>query len=347
MTSRTQVDLLVIGAGPAGLAAGQMFSRLKRTCLIYDSGVYRNDVSDHAHAVAGFEGVNPAEIRRKYRQDIIEFYGDTTTFKQGKITTLNKVGEVFEAKDENGNEVVARKVILATGLKDKLPDIPGIADQWGKRAIHCIFCHGTETANKPFAFLFTAPNAWINPGLAGTMLKLWPSLKHDPVYVLTHGQDVNTAEGRKGAGLEAYWDIVQKKGYTIISSPITSVKSDADNTTLTITFQEHSSIQVPYMLLFPEKCTPNDHALPFVNEQLFGLPLGPMGTIPFDPASQGSGGGGGMPRMGDSPKTPVKGLFWAGNSGAPAGNVAISVAQGQMAGAVAGDELGDEDLAKL
>ncbi|WVQ75592.1 hypothetical protein IAR50_005220 [Cryptococcus sp. DSM 104548] len=346
MTSRTQVDLLIIGAGPAGLAAGQMFSRLKRSCLIYDSGVYRNGVSDHAHTIAGFEGENPAEFRRKCRQEIIDYYGDATKFKQGKITTLQKSGEVFEARDEEGNEVTARKVILATGLKDTLPDVPGIADQWGKRAIHCIFCHGTETANKPFAFLFTPSNAWINPGLVGTMLKMWPSLRQDPVYVLTHGLDVNTVEGRKGAGLEAYWDVVQKKGYTIVSSPITSVTADTDNTTLTITFQNHPSIQVPYMLLFPEKFTPSDDALPFVNEQLFGLPLGPMGTIPFDPASQG-GKGNGMPRMGDSPKTPVSGLFWAGNSGAPAGNVAISVAQGQMAAAVAGDELGAEDLAKL
>ncbi|WVQ85430.1 hypothetical protein IAT38_007595 [Cryptococcus sp. DSM 104549] len=340
--SPTNVDLLIIGGGPAGLSAAITFSRLRRSCIVYDSGVYRNGMSAHAHTILGFEGQSPASYRDKVRADLLEWYGDLTKYKEGKIVYVKKTGDVFEVKDAEGNELIARKIVLATGLKDYLPDIPGLAETWGKRAIHCIFCHGTETANKPFAFLYTKANARMNPGLAGTMLKLWPGLNHTESYILTHGLDVETPEGRRDAGLEAVWDAVQKKGYKIITSPITSVEETADKSTLNINFASHPPIMVPNMLVFPERVTPNEDALPFVNEELFGAPLGMWGATPPAPTPAAM-----MPRMGEDPTTPVKGLFWAGNAGSGVANVTASVAQGQIAGAFAGDELGAEDLAKL
>ncbi|AAW46125.1 conserved hypothetical protein [Cryptococcus deneoformans JEC21] len=345
MSTTITIDLLIIGGGPAGLSAAITFSRLRRSCFIYDSGDYRNAPASHSHTILGFEGQDPVDYRAKVRSELVRDYNATTTFRKGQIISLVKDGEYFEAKDAEGNTLKARKVILATGLKDHLPDIAGVSEQWGKRIIHCIFCHGTETANQPFAFLFTPNNAKMNPFLVAGMLKLWGAMNHQPIYILTHGSDVSTEEGRREAGLETYWKIIQNKGYQVISSPIQSIKEDDSKSSLIIKFADHPSISVPYMLLFPEKFTPSDHGAPIVNEKLLGGPLGPMGTIPAP--TESSGAPKMPPRMGDDPRTPVDGLFWAGNSGSMPANVTISAAQGCAAAIVAADELGTEDLVKL
>lgn len=134
--------------------------------------------------------------------------------------------------------------------------------------------------------------------------------------------------------------------YIIITSRIESVESTP--THLVIHFEDpkqQSSISVPYMLVFPDRFTPSEHASPLLTSGIFGdKPLSPTGTVP---EAEGKESSMPMPRMGDSPKTPIRGLFWAGNSGSFAGNVALSVAQGMNAGIVAGDELGAEDLERM
>lgn len=125
--STTQTDLLIIGGGPAGLSAAITFSRLRRPCVIYDSGNYRNASASHSHTILGFEGQDPADFRAKVRSELLRDYSTTTTFRNGQIVSLVKTGEEFEAKDAEGNTLKARKVILATGLKDHLPDILGVS----------------------------------------------------------------------------------------------------------------------------------------------------------------------------------------------------------------------------
>lgn len=123
--SLSNVDLLIIGGGPAGLSAALMFSRLGRPTLVYDSGLYRNQMSPIAHTILGNEGIDPAVYRRKARAEIEQGY-DLTKFVNGKITRLVKGSGGFEAEDEAGNKVQAKQVILATGVADVLPSIPGM-----------------------------------------------------------------------------------------------------------------------------------------------------------------------------------------------------------------------------
>lgn len=125
-----KVDLLIIGSGPAGLSAALFFSRLKRSALVYDSGLYRNAGVKVAHTILGHEGVDPAEYRRKARREIEDGY-PWITFKDIKITDLSRVTAEgrsgFKAVDAGGEEVFARKVILATGIQDHLLPIPGMS----------------------------------------------------------------------------------------------------------------------------------------------------------------------------------------------------------------------------
>ncbi|WWC58543.1 uncharacterized protein I303_101086 [Kwoniella dejecticola CBS 10117] len=350
MSLVTYVDLLIVGGGPAGLSAATAFSRLKRTCLLYDSGVYRNEGVKHAHLISGYEHCSPSDFRSKMKEDLLKYYSDTFEYRPGRITNLRKLDDQskewdFEAIDDQERLISAKKVVLATGLKDRLPDIQGVKEQWGKKIIHCIFCHGTETANAPFAFLLTKANAPMNPKLVESMLKLWRSLNHTDKYILTHGMDFETEQGRKDAGLEEKYDLIKKLGYKIISTPIRSITETVSQNALEIKFEDGKQIQVPAMLLFPEGFSANEHATSLLTEDFLEDKLAMFGTIA--PPSKEMSMTGLPPRMGDDPRTNVHGLFWAGNSGSAFANVTISLAQGQNAAVMAGDQIGEEEMKKL
>ena len=128
-TSTTSTDLLIIGGGPAGLSTATFFARVNRPFILYDSQLYRNAQSPEAHTIMGYEGISPAEYRSKIQMELCSLYGKgglgNGVFKNGKIVSLQKTDKGFEAVDEEGNTVKARKVVLATGIKDVLPPIPG------------------------------------------------------------------------------------------------------------------------------------------------------------------------------------------------------------------------------
>jgi len=128
--SITQTDLLIIGGGPAGLSTATFFARLNRPFTIYDSQLYRNANSPESHTIMAYDGISPAEYRSKIQEELASLYGKgglgNGVFRNGKIVSLEKVDGRFEAIDDDGNKVSARKVVLATGLKDILPPIPGM-----------------------------------------------------------------------------------------------------------------------------------------------------------------------------------------------------------------------------
>jgi len=132
----TSTDLLIIGAGPAGLSAALLFARLGRPCVVYDSGSYRNETSPVTHTIPAFDGADPRDYRVTARKQM-EVY-DWVKFRDDKVVELSKLGQekdeagggilgntLFECVDNGGNKVRARKVIIATGIKDNLPGIPG------------------------------------------------------------------------------------------------------------------------------------------------------------------------------------------------------------------------------
>lgn len=125
-------DALIIGAGPAGLAAATTLVRQLQTALVFDSGIYRNARAEHLHGVPGFDHIDPAAFRTKAKGDIMRRY-DTVEFKKARITEIKKKeGGLFEAVDSAGNVYLGRKVVLATGVRDILPDdIEGFGACWG------------------------------------------------------------------------------------------------------------------------------------------------------------------------------------------------------------------------
>ncbi|KAB5577548.1 hypothetical protein GE09DRAFT_952849 [Coniochaeta sp. 2T2.1] len=156
--SKVLYDCLIIGGGPAGLAAATSLARLQHKCLVFDSGVYRNALSKHMHNVIGWDHRDPADLRSQARQDLDNRYKGIVSFQNATIREIRKLESGrFEAVDESGNVHSGKKIVLATGVRDILPDIPGYAECWTKGIFHCLFCFGYEDRGKKSAGVLAIP----------------------------------------------------------------------------------------------------------------------------------------------------------------------------------------------
>jgi thioredoxin reductase len=136
------LDAIVIGGGPAGLQAALTLGRIHREVLVVDSGAYRNAPAEHLHNLIGSDGMAPADLRADARRDLARY--DTVRVIANEVTEVGGAEGAFEIVLADGSTETSRAVVLATGVRDELPDIPGLAEQWGRRVAHCPFCHGHE-----------------------------------------------------------------------------------------------------------------------------------------------------------------------------------------------------------
>jgi len=149
-------DVIIIGGGPAGLQAALTLGRMHRSVLLLDSGRYRNETAEHAHNYATHDGVAPAEIRRLARADLAAYR--TVEVREVAVDRVEPTGGGF-AVHVGGSVETSTALVLATGVRDALPDVPGVADAWGKEIAHCPFCHGHELAGATVALDVEGPHA--------------------------------------------------------------------------------------------------------------------------------------------------------------------------------------------
>jgi thioredoxin reductase len=143
-------DVIVIGGGPAGLQAALTIGRMHRDVLLLDSGEYRNATVDHAHNLITNDGRSPAELRRVAREELAAY--PTVEVRTTTVTAASGALGDFAVATAEGTEH-ARRLVLATGMRDELPAVPGLAQQWGRRVAQCPFCHGHEFAGERVAIL--------------------------------------------------------------------------------------------------------------------------------------------------------------------------------------------------
>ncbi|KAH8723132.1 hypothetical protein GQ44DRAFT_774411 [Phaeosphaeriaceae sp. PMI808] len=145
------LDVLIIGGGPAGLSVATGLARQLYTAVVFDSGVYRNARTKHMHNVPTWDHRDPADFRAKSRSDILARY-ETIQFEETKIELVRRTeAGRFEATDAEGTTWTGRKLVLASGMTDIYPDIPGYDDVWGRGVYHCLFCDGFEDRNSASA----------------------------------------------------------------------------------------------------------------------------------------------------------------------------------------------------
>ena len=149
-------DAIVIGGGPAGLQAALTLGRMHRSVLLLDSGEYRNGTVEHAHNYATHDGIAPAEFRRLARVDLAAY--DTVEVREVRAERVEPDGDGF-AVHLGGTVERTAALVLASGVRDALPDVPGVAEAWGKEIAACPFCHGHEMAGRTVALDVDGPHA--------------------------------------------------------------------------------------------------------------------------------------------------------------------------------------------
>ncbi|PZF82006.1 NAD(P)/FAD-dependent oxidoreductase [Jiangella anatolica] len=157
MTNENGYDVVVIGGGAAGLSGALTLSRARRSVLVIDSGEQRNAPADGVHNYLGREGAAPAELYRTGRAEI-EGYGGQ--FLAGTVDEVSGAAGDFTVRLGSGDAVRARRILLATGGVDELPDVPGVRERWGRDVLHCPYCHGWEVRDGAIGVLATSPGGF-------------------------------------------------------------------------------------------------------------------------------------------------------------------------------------------
>lgn len=143
-------DVIVIGGGAAGLSAALVLARARRHVMVIDAGMPRNQPAAHMHGFLSRDGMPPAELLAAGREEV-QGYGGTII--SGTVTdVVHDATPGFHVRLRD-RAVRARHVLVATGLRDEIPDIAGLWDRWGRDVLHCPYCHGFEVRDRRLAVL--------------------------------------------------------------------------------------------------------------------------------------------------------------------------------------------------
>jgi thioredoxin reductase len=176
-----EYEVVVVGGGAAGLSAALVLTRARRRVAVVDAGRPRNAPAAHMHGYLGSDGMPPAELLAAGRGEVAAYGGHLLS---GTVTHVT-AGAAEDGRRrfcltlEDGRTLSARRVLVTTGLRDELPDIPGVRERWGRDLLHCPYCHGYEVRDQPLGVLGGSPEAVAHAHL----VRQWAS----DVVLFTHG----------------------------------------------------------------------------------------------------------------------------------------------------------------
>lgn len=146
-------DVIIIGGSFAGLSAAMQMARARRRVAVIDLGKPRNRFAHASHGFLGQDGKAPAAIRRTALEQLM-LYPDFA-LREDEAMSIRPEGRGFDVTLASGRTVTGARVILAGGVSDTLPDVPGLAERWGQSVAHCPYCHGYEFGGGPIGILLT------------------------------------------------------------------------------------------------------------------------------------------------------------------------------------------------
>jgi thioredoxin reductase len=150
MTDQPKYDVIVVGAGPAGLSAALMLGRCRRSVVVFDHGKPRNAPSRALHGYLTRDGIAPTDFLRLARDELVKYKSVRVRDEQVAAARC-RPGDGFVVTLESGETMAARKLLLATGVVDNLPEIPGFREFYGRSVFHCPYCDGWELCDQPLA----------------------------------------------------------------------------------------------------------------------------------------------------------------------------------------------------
>ena len=295
-------EVIIVGGSYSGLSAAMSLGRSLRQVLVIDSGLPCNRQTPHSHNFITQDGEVPAVISAKAKLQV-DFY-KTVQFFNGLAVQATKTKEGFEIKTDSGETFTSKKVLFATGVKDLLPEIKGLAECWGISVLHCPYCHGYEVKTEKTAII-------ANGEMAFEYAKLISNWTKD-LRLLTNGKSTLIWEQK---------EILQKRQIEIIEEEIESLEHKNGNIKQVI-FKNKSNAAVKAIYFrppFEQHC-----ALP----SALGCELTEQGLIKVDMMQ----------------KTTIPGVYASGDCVIQARSVAMAVSSGSFAGASMNKELIDESF---
>lgn len=285
-------EVVVVGGSFAGLSAALMLARARKRVLVIDAGRPRNRFAAHSHGVLGHDGKTPQDLLGEALTQLMAY--PSVSLKQAIATTAERTATGFVLGLDSGARVSARKLVLATGVRDVPPDLPGLRERWGRSVLHCPYCHGFEYAGRPLGVLATG-----DVSLHQAMLiPEW-----GPTTYFTQQLTDPDAETRRQ---------LQALGVRIEPAPVVALRGEGQALAEAV-LADGRALPVEAMFVAPRIEPVGDLAQQLGCEFADGL-LGPYLKVD------------------ELKRTSVPGVFAAGDLAAPMHSAALALAAGAMAG---------------
>ena len=300
-------DCVVIGGGAAGLSTALVLGRARRRTLVIDAGEQSNLAAHGIGGLLGHDGRPPAELYDRGRRELAAY--PTVEQLSGEVLHARPAPGGFEVETVDGTTISTRRIVLATGMQYRPPEVPGLAQLWGGSVFHCPFCHGWEVRDRPLAVLADGDRA-VHSAL---LLRGWS----DDVVLLTDGPAQLDGQQR---------DTLQRAGVSIDERPVAELIS-AGGELRAIAFSDGSRLERRGLLV----ATMLHQRSPLAEE--LGVDLNDPNPVVADSVRVNAFGA-----------TSVPGVFAAGDTSAQMPQVAAAVAAGSLVAAAVVQSLLAEDV---
>ena len=297
------IDVIIVGAGPAGLSAALILGRCRRSVIVFDTGVPRNAPSQALHGYLTRDGIPPRELLRIGRAELAQY--NTVAIRDAEVVSAECQRDArFGVTLASGERITSRKLLLATGVVDNLPEIDGFRECYGRSVFHCPYCDGWEVRDQPIAIY--------GQGERGVGLSLELTAWSRDLVLCTNGPADIDDEGRAR---------LTKNGIAVREDRIARLEAD-EGRLESVTFVDGS--RVPRRALF----------FTTGQNQRSGL-LGQLGCEFNDK---------GTVRTGKYETTHLRGLYVAGDASRAVQWVVVAAAEGAEAAYAINTDLLKEDL---
>ncbi|WEO75729.1 NAD(P)/FAD-dependent oxidoreductase [Cryobacterium sp. SO2] len=212
-------DVIIVGGGAAGLSAAVVLGRARRSVLVIDGGEPRNAPAEGVHGFLTRDGLSPAELVR-IGQAEARSYG--AVIRSGRAVDTRRTPAGFAVTVDDGTTATGRRLLVATGLVDELPAVPGLAERWGRDVLHCPYCHGWEVRDQAIGILGTGPKS-VHQAL---LFRQWSA----NVTLFLHREMLDStgaASGEHGP-TESEWEQLAARGISVVIGPVEALDVQAD-----------------------------------------------------------------------------------------------------------------------
>ena len=304
-----QYDVVVVGGGVAGLSAGLVLGRARRSVLVVDAGEPRNAPAAHTHGFLTRDGTPPGELQELGRAEVRGYGGEVRSGEAVSAAALPGGGFTVQLGD--GDTALARRLLVTTGLADELPDVPGVRERWGRDVIHCPYCHGWEVRDQAIAVL------------AGSALSVHQALMFrqltDNLTLLLHTAPEPTDEQREQ---------LSARGVDVVAGEVAEVVVTDDR--LTGVRLASGEVIATQVVVVGPRFVARDGVLVSLGIEAVEHPMGVGTHVPADSTGL----------------TAVPGVWVAGNVADPAAGIVNAAAAGSWAAAMMNADLIVEDTAR-